>query len=657
MPGVVLNQRNMVISNILGSLRTSVRVSVRFTKRTFSDSAVVNESIKNVDLKNFPPEKIRNFSIVAHIDHGKSTLADRILETVGAIDKSAENKQVLDSLQVERERGITVKAQSASVLYNYEGEDYLLNLIDTPGHVDFSYEVTRSLRACQGVVLLVDANQGVQAQTVSNFYLAFSNNLPIIAVLNKIDLPGADIDGSKEQIFNLFEIDPDEVLAVSAKQGIGVKDLLDCVVQKIPPPTTLGPESPMRLFLFDSWYDRYHGTINLVQVVDGILSGNKNNVVVSHKTKKEYKVKEVGILTPGPQPCPQLFPGQVGYLVTNMKSAREAEIGDTLHSKDKPVSPLISIEPAKPMVFAGVYPFNQSEIRELKAAIERLTLNDRSVSVNVESSLALGQGWRLGFLGVLHMEVFTQRLEQEFNAQVLVTAPSVPYHITLKDKQKRSEAGETIIVSNPSDWQDKRFAIEYLEPTVIGTIISPSVYLPGIVELCHDMRGMQHSVTNIDQNRLNIQFLLPLNEIVTNFYDELKSISSGYASFDYEDAGYQKSDLVKLDVLLNGKIVHELSSICHTSKVLDRAKAVVFKLKNELPRQQFAIAIQAAVGSKILARDDIRALKKDVLAKCYGGDITRKMKLLRHQAEGKKRMKKFGNIEIAKETFIKILTK
>jgi len=646
----------MISKTLLLPLRTKVRWKpVRFTSRTFSDQKSGVQTIRDVDLANFPPEKIRNFSIVAHIDHGKSTLADRILETVGAIEVSSENKQVLDSLQVERERGITVKAQSASLLYSHRGEQFLLNMIDTPGHVDFSYEVTRSLRACQGVVLLVDANQGVQAQTVSNFYLAFSHSLQILAVLNKIDLPGADVDGVREQIFNLFEIDPDEIMAVSAKMGVGVTQLLDSIVERVPPPLTQGQEADMRLFLFDSWYDKYHGTINLVQVADGVLKCSRNQVVVSSKTGKEYKVKEVGLLTPRVHQCAALYPGQVGYLVTNMKSAREAEIGDTLYAQNKPVKPLIDIEPAKPMVFAGVYPFNQSETKELKAAIERLTLNDRSVSVTMESSLALGQGWRLGFLGILHMEVFTQRLEQEFNAQVIVTAPSVPYNIRVKDP--RVTEGVVTTVSNPSDWVEKRFALAYLEPMVLGTIISPTAYLSGILELCHSKRGEQREITNIDQQRLNIQFLLPLNEIVTNFYDELKGISSGYASFDYEDAGYQQSELLKLDVLLNGKQVHELSTISHVSKLRDRAKAVVFKLKNELPRQQFAIAIQAAVGGKILAREDIKALKKDVLAKCYGGDISRKMKLLKNQAEGKKKMKKFGNIEINKDTFIKILTK
>eukprot|EP00092_Neocalanus_flemingeri_P039370 GFUD01042865.1.p1 GENE.GFUD01042865.1~~GFUD01042865.1.p1 ORF type:complete len:642 (+),score=216.87 GFUD01042865.1:140-2065(+) len=637
---------------LFSQLKYPIKNCYRLPIRALSDSITV----KDIDLANFPPEKIRNFSIVAHIDHGKSTLADRILEMVGAIDTTATNKQVLDSLQVEKERGITVKAQSASVLYNYLGEDYILNMIDTPGHVDFSYEVTRSLRACQGVVLLVDANQGVQAQTVSNFYLAFANDLEILAVINKIDLPGADPEGVKLQLRSLFDVEQDQVLAISAKMGIGVKELLDRVVEKVPPPSTLGREGNLRLFLFDSWFDRYQGTINLVQVVDGVLT-TKNTAVVSSKTGKEYKVKEVGLLTPSPHPCPALYPGQVGYLISSMKTASEAVIGDTFFAKDRPVDPLLSIEPAKPMVYAGVYPFNPGELKELKVALEKLCLNDNSVSISMETSIALGQGWRLGFLGVLHMEVFTQRLEQEFNAQVVVTAPSVPYKIRMKDEGTKKRTGQELLVANPSEWVGRMDAAEYQEPMVLGTIIAPTEYLSSILELCHDRRGEQRSIENIDQSRLNIQFLFPLNEVVTNFFDELKSVTSGYASFDYEDAGYQSSDLQKLDVQLNGMVINELSTICHASKLRLRAKAVVFKMRNELPRQQFNIAIQATVGGKIMAREDIKALRKDVTAKCYGGDISRKMKLLKNQAEGKKRMKKFGNIEIAKETFIKILTK
>jgi len=641
-----------MLYKLFNQLKHPIKQSYRLPVRALSDHITV----KDIDLVNFPPEKIRNFSIVAHIDHGKSTLADRILEMVGAIDTASTNKQVLDSLQVEKERGITVKAQSASVLYNYQGEDYILNMIDTPGHVDFSYEVTRSLRACQGVVLLVDANQGVQAQTVSNFYLAFANDLEILAVMNKIDLPGADPEGVKVQLRSLFDVEEDQVLAISAKMGIGVKELLDRVVERVPPPTTLGTDTSLRLFMFDSWFDRYQGAIQLVQVVDGVLTAK--NIVVSSSTKKEYKVKEVGLMTPFPHPCPALYPGQVGYLISNMRTAKEAVIGDTFYAKDKPVEPLMCIEPAKPMVFAGVYPFNPGEIKELKAALEKLCLNDNSVSLHMETSIALGQGWRLGFLGVLHMEVFTQRLEQEFNAQVVVTAPSVPYKIKMKnEKGSKKRAGQEIMVSNPSEWEEKSEVSVYQEPMVLGTIISPAEYLSTILDVCHDRRGEQRSVENIDQTRLNIQFLFPLNEVVTNFFDELKSVTSGYASFDYEDAGYQPSDLHRMDLLLNGKIIHELSTICHASKLRLRAKAVVFKMKNELPRQQFNISIQAAVGSKILARDDLKALRKDVTAKCYGGDIGRKMKLLKFQAEGKKKMKKFGNIEINKDTFIKILTK
>jgi len=644
-----------MLYKLFSQLKHPIKNTYRLPVRAFSDTP----TIKDIDLINFPPEKIRNFSIVAHIDHGKSTLADRILEMVGAIDTNSTNKQVLDSLQVEKERGITVKAQSASVLYNYQGEDYILNMVDTPGHVDFSYEVTRSLRACQGVVLLVDANQGVQAQTVSNFYLAFANDLEILAVMNKIDLPGADPEGVKAQLKTLFEVEEDQVLAISAKMGIGIKELLDRVVERVPPPTTLGPEDNLRLFLFDSWFDRYQGTINLVQVVDGVLT--TKNTVVSTSTKKEYLVKEVGLMTPSPHPCPALYPGQVGYLISNMRTAKEAVIGDTFFSKGKPVEPLLSIEPAKPMVFAGVYPFNPNELKELKAALEKLCLSDNSVSLHMETSIALGQGWRLGFLGVLHMEVFTQRLEQEFNAQVVVTAPSVPYKIKIKEeKGSKVFQGQELLVSNPSEWRSKFEVSEYQEPMVLGTIISPSEYLSNILEISHSRRGEQRSIENIDQSRLNIQFLYPLNEVVTNFFDELKSVTSGYASFDYEDAGYQPSDLHKLDVLLNGQVIHELATICHSSKLKQRAKAVVFKLKNELPRQQFNITIQAVLGgtsTKVMAREDLKALRKDVTAKCYGGDISRKMKLLKNQAEGKKRMKKFGNIEINKDTFIKILTK
>ncbi|XP_023327660.1 translation factor GUF1, mitochondrial isoform X2 [Eurytemora carolleeae] len=577
-----------------------------------------------------------------------------ISEIVGAIDVSANNKQVLDKLQVERERGITVKAQSVSVLYQFKGEEYILNLIDTPGHVDFSYEVTRSLRACQGVLLLVDANQGVQAQTVSNFYQAFANNLEIIPVINKIDLPNANPDAVREQLYSLFELDPGKVLLISAKLGTGVKQLLDAVVQLIPPPPSAAPNADLALFLFDSWFDRYKGAINLVQVKSGIVYNASN--IVSCKTGKEYSVKSVGVITPETVECTALYSGQVGYIICNMRSTKEAVIGDTFHLKGKPVPPLLEIAAAKPMLFAGFYPFNAGEYKDLRAAIDKLCINDNSVTLSDESSPALGYGWRIGFLGVLHMEVFSQRLEQEYEAEVLITAPSVPYRLIIKGEGNKKKYGKEITVSNPANWLERMNVEEYQEPIVHATMITPVEYLSPILELCNDRRGEQISILNLDQTRLNMQFIFPLNEIATDFFDELKSRSSGFASLDYEDAGYRASDLVKLDIHLNGNPIGELSSIVHVSKIKTKAKYLVGKMKDELPRQQFAIAIQAMVGSKVFAREDVKALRKDVTAKCYGGDISRKMKLLKNQAEGKRKMKKVGNIQIAKETFVNILT-
>jgi len=621
--------------------------------RRYSDSPPA--SIRDIDLAAFPPERVRNFCIVAHVDHGKSTLADRVLELAGAIDTKQANRQVLDSLQVERERGITVKAQSASVLWRHQGEDYLLNLIDTPGHVDFSYEVTRSLRACQGVLLLVDANQGVQAQTVSNFFLAFAANLTILPVINKIDLPGADPELVTEQLLTIFEVDPGRVLPISAKLGLGVAALLDRVVEEVPPPTTLGREADLRILLFDSWFDRWQGAVTLVQVAEGVL--RVGQTIASSKTGREYKVGEVGLLTPSQHPCPALYPGQVGYLMCNMRKAREAVLGDTLHLAGRPVTPLLDIQPAKPMVYAGVYPFNASEHRDLALALEKLCLSDPSVALKAETSAALGQGWRLGFLGVLHMEVFTQRLDQEQQVQVVITAPSVPYTMVLGARAGREQEGREVLASSPAEFLERPQVVEYREPMVAATILTPATHLAAVLHLCHERRGVQRSVEHIDQSRLNLQFLLPLNEIVTSFFDALKSATSGYASFDYEDAGFEAADLVRLDVLLNGTMVAELATVGHASKARERAKAVVANLREELPRQQFNIAIQAAVRGKVLARTDIKPSRKDVTAKCYGGDMSRKMKLLKNQAEGKKRMKMVGNIEIAKETFIKILTK
>ncbi|XP_003794665.1 translation factor GUF1, mitochondrial [Otolemur garnettii] len=554
---------------------------------------------EKLDMSRFSVENIRNFSIIAHVDHGKSTLADRLLELTGTIDKTKTNKQVLDKLQVERERGITVKAQTASLFYTWEGKQYLLNLIDTPGHVDFSYEVSRSLSACQGVLLVVDANE------------------------------------------------------ISAKLGTNVESVLQAVIERIPHPN-VHRKNPLRALVFDSTFDQYRGVIANVALFDGVVS--KGDKVVSAHTKKTYEVNEVGILNPNEQSTQKLYAGQVGYLIAGMKDVTEAQIGDTLYLHKQPVEPLPGFKSAKPMVFAGMYPVDQSEYNNLKSAIEKLTLNDSSVTVHRDSSLALGAGWRLGFLGLLHMEVFNQRLEQEYNASVILTTPTVPYKAVLSSAKLIKEYREKeITIINPAQFPDKSKVTEYLEPVVLGTIITPDEYTGKIMMLCEARRAIQKSMMFIDQNRVMLKYLFPLNEIVVDFYDSLKSLSSGYASFDYEDAGYQTAELVKMDILLNGNTVEELVTVVHKDKAYSVGKVVCERLKDSLPRQLFEIAIQAAIGSKVIARETVKAYRKNVLAKCYGGDITRKMKLLKRQAEGKKKLRKIGNIEVPKEAFIKVL--
>ncbi|CAL8073078.1 unnamed protein product [Orchesella dallaii] len=607
-----------------------------------------------INTSEFPPEKIRNFSIIAHIDHGKSTLADRLLELTGTISKSADNKQILDKLQVERERGITVKAQTASMVYQAkDGERYLLNLIDTPGHVDFSYEVSRSLSACDGVVLIVDANQGVQAQTVANFYLAFSKNLVIIPVLNKIDLKHARPDVVTEQLHGLFEIPSESVLRISAKMGIGIDDVLEAVVSRIPHPTG-NRDLVTRALIFDSWYDRYKGVALLVAVVDGHLRLSQNITIA--QSGKSYETKEIGVLHPDPTPLRTLYAGQVGYLYCNMRSIKEASVGGTIHPTNATVEILAGFKKAKPMVYAGVYPMDQSEHPMLRSALEKLLLNDSSVESKVESSAALGHGWRLGFLGVLHMDVFNQRLEQEYGAQVVLTAPNVPVKAKIFGaKNIKAYGGEIVTVNNPANLPDPVMIEEMSEPFVIGTIITPDVFLGEIMSLCMDRRGVQRDSRNIDSERIMMTFKLPLNEIVVDFYDKLKSITSGYASFDYEELGYEPSNLTIMDILLNGDLIPEMTSIVHVTKAKERGKAICARLKETIPRHQFQIAIQAAVGSRIIAREDIKALRKDVAAKLYGGDRTRRDKLLKRQSEGKKRMKMIGRIEMPRETFIKVL--
>ncbi|XP_067993731.1 translation factor GUF1, mitochondrial isoform X2 [Melanerpes formicivorus] len=584
-----------------------------------------SRSKDKLDVSTYPVESIRNFSIIAHVDHGKSTLADRLLEITGTIAKTTHNKQVLDKLQVERERGITVKAQSASLFYKHAGANYLLNLIDTPGHVDFSYEVSRSLSACQGVILVVDANEGIQAQTVANFYLAFEAQLAIIPVINKI----------------------------SAKQGTNVEKVLQKVIEKIPPPQC-NPADPLKALVFDSTFDHYRGVIANIALFGGEIQ--KGHKIVSAHTKKRYEVHEVGILTPNEQPTHKLYAGQVGYLIAGMKEVTEAQIGDTLFMYKQPVEPLPGFKSAKPMVFAGMYPVDQTEYNNLKSALERLTLNDSSVTVHRDSSLALGAGWRLGFLGLLHMEVFNQRLEQEYNMSVILTAPTVPYKAVLSSAKLIKEYGQTeMTIINPSQFPDKLSVSEYLEPTVLGTIVTPHEYIGKIIALCQDRRAVQKDMLYIDEHRVMLKYLFPLNEIVVDFYDTLKSLSSGYASFDYEDAGYQAADLIKMDILLNGNPVEELATIIHKDKAYAMGKLLCERLKDAIPRQLFEIAIQAAVGKKIIARETLKAYRKNVVAKCYGGDITRRMKLLRRQAEGKKLMRKIGNVEVPRDAFIRVL--
>ncbi|ERE89307.1 translation factor GUF1, mitochondrial isoform X3 [Cricetulus griseus] len=593
------------------------------TRRPFSTA----ELKEKPDMSRFPAEDIRNFSIIAHVDHGKSTLADRLLELTGTIDKTKKNQQVLDKLQVERERGITVKAQTATLFYSFKGKQYLLNLIDTPGHVDFSYEVSRSLSACQGVLLVVDANE--------------------------IDLKNADPERVEKQIEKVFDIPSDECIKISAKLGTNVDSVLQAVIERIPPPK-VHRENPLRALVFDSTFDQYRGVIANIALFDGVVS--KGDKIVSAHTKKTYEVNEVGILNPNEQPTHKLYAGQVGFLIAGMKDVTEAQIGDTLYLHNHPVEPLPGFKSAKPMVFAGVYPVDQSEYNNLKSAIEKLTLNDSSVTVHRDSSLALGAGWRLGFLGLLHMEVFNQRLEQEYNASVILTTPTVPYKAVLSSAKLIKEYKEKeITIINPAQFPDKSKVTEYLEPVVLGTVVTPTEYTGKIMALCQARRATQENMIFIDENRVMLKYLFPLNEIVVDFYDSLKSLSSGYASFDYEDAGYQTAELIKMDILLNGNIVEELVTVVHKEKAYTVGKTICERLKDSLPRQLFEIVIQAAVGSKVIARETVKAYRKNVLAKCYGGDITRKMKLLKRQAEGKKKLRKIGNIEIPKDTFIKVL--
>lgn len=614
--------------------------------RLFNMSTPNFMNLSQRDLRLFTPDRIRNFSVIAHIDHGKSTLCDRLLEVTGTLSTRQKNEQFLDKLQVEKERGITVKAQTASMFWDYNGTTYLLNLIDTPGHVDFSYEVSRSLYACQGVLLLVDASQGVQAQTLANFYLAFEQDLTIIPVINKIDLASADIERVQGELKHLFDYTPEETVKASAKSGIGIDAILESIITRIPAPQG-NQTAPLRALLFDSWYDEYKGVIILIAVRDGIL--RKGDHITLAQTGESYEVQEVGLMYPEQTPTGMLFAGQVGYVIAGMKTVREARVGDTVFHEKKPVDPFPGFKPAKPMVFAGIFPIEAIDFDVVRDAIEKLTLNDASVRVEKKSSAALGLGFRCGFLGLLHMDVFKQRLEQEYDASVITTAPSVLYKVIM------AHTNETRDIENPADFPEPQQIAKILEPVIDATIITPTGYIGAVMKLCQEKRGIQKSLEYLTPERVILRYRLPLNEVATDFYDDLKSLTQGYASLDYEEAGYEEADLVKMDILLNGKPVDALSTIVHRESSQTVGRYIAEKLRKAIPRQLFEVAIQAAIGSKVIARETVSALRKNVTAKCYGGDITRKKKLLEKQKEGKKKMKSVGNVEVPQEAFLAIL--
>jgi len=589
-------------------------------------------------------QRIRNFSIIAHIDHGKSTLADRLLEFTGAVNLGGKMGQILDSMDLERERGITIKAHAVRLNYKaQDGQTYILNLIDTPGHVDFSYEVSRSLACCEGSLLVVDATQGVEAQTVANAYLAIDHNHEIIPVINKIDLPQADPERVKKQIEDILGIDSSEAILASAKEGIGTKEILEAVVKKIPPPKG-DPQLPLRAMIFDSWFDNYLGVIILVRIFDGIIKPGMRIKLMA--TDREYEVQRLGILTPFPKDIEQLSAGEVGFIIAGIKNISDTKIGDTVTLADNPAEkPLPGFREVKPMVFCGLYPVETNQYEELKSALEKLRLNDSSFFFEPETSAALGFGFRCGFLGLLHMEIIKERLEREFNLSLISTAPTVRYKIV--DKK-----GEYLI-DNPSKMPKIFERIE--EPFMKVSIIVPEEFVGEILKLCQERRGIQKEFTYITKDRILLVYEMPLNEILWDFYDKLKSLSKGYASMDYEFIGYRPSELVKLDILINGEPVDALSVIVHKDKAYYKGRAIAQKLRAVIPRQLFEVVIQAAIGGKIIARESIAPLKKNVLAKCYGGDVTRKKKLLEKQKEGKKRMKQIGRVEIPQEAFLSVL--
>ena len=592
------------------------------------------------------PHLIRNFCIIAHIDHGKSTLADRLLELTGALSEREMTAQVLDSMDLERERGITIKAKSIRLHYKArDGNEYRLNLIDTPGHVDFSYEVSRALSACEGALLVVDASQGVEAQTVANAFLASRHNLAIIPVINKIDLPASEPDRVKEQIENVLAIPASDALLISAKSGIGVAEVLEAVVTRVPSPTG-SADAPLRALIFDSWFDSYRGAVILVRVMEGrIVPRMKIRLCAMDQI---YEVEDLGVLTPKAIPLEELAAGDVGFVIANIKRVADARVGDTIVEAERPAPPLPGFEAIKPMVFAGLYPVNSSDYEVLRDALSKLQLNDAAFFYEPENSVALGFGFRCGFLGLLHMEIVQERLEREFGIDLITTAPSVRYRITTTTK-------EVIEVDNPTKFPPPAQIASIEEPILTAMIITSDESVGAILQLCTEKRGVQKNFEYLSPTRVMLTYELPLNEIVLDFYDRLKSVSRGYASLDYHLAGYRESDLVKLDVLVGGEPVDALTLICHRDQAYERGRELATRLRKLIPRQQFEVPIQAAIGSRIIARETISPLRKNVLAKCYGGDITRKRKLLERQKEGKKRMKRVGRVDIPQEAFLAVL--
>lgn len=594
-----------------------------------------------------PTRFIRNFSIIAHIDHGKSTLADRLIEYTGALDKRQMKSQVLDSMDIERERGITIKAQTVRLSYKAEdGNVYQMNLIDTPGHVDFTYEVSRSLAACEGALIVVDASQGVEAQTIANAFLAVDQGLELIPVINKIDLPSADPDKVRKEIEDSIGIDASQAIPASAKEGKGTKEILEAIVKYVPHPEG-SPDNNLKAMIFDSWYDSYRGIIILVRVVDGVL--RKGDKIYFMATAREYEVAEAGVFTPAPVAAESLGPGEVGFISASIKDVHEVKIGDTItHPKKPTAKPFPGFKNVKPVVFCGLYPIDPNQYKDLREALEKLILNDSAVTFEPESSAALGFGFRCGFLGLLHMEIVQERLEREFDLNLISTAPTVVYKVHKTD-------GETIEIDNPADLPDQTKYLSIEEPYISATLILPSEYVGAVMGLLQQRRGYQTNMKFLSPVRVILEYQIPLMEVIMDFYDKLKSCSRGYASFDYEFSEYKESPLVKLDILINKEPVDALSIIVHKTQADYKGRELVEKMKEVIPRQMFEVAIQAAAGNKVIARSTVKAFRKDVIAKCYGGDISRKRKLLEKQKEGKKRMKQIGSVELPQEAFLAVL--